>query len=145
MSARGKRFPIMERIQGLSEVNERGCWLWKGDKDPKGYARIKIEGKKKRAHKVAYETVYGPVPEGLQLDHFACDTKHCVNPDHVRPTTALENVLRSNNIGSRNAAKTHCPQGHPYTDENTYFTSDKRRRCRACLRERWRQERERKR
>lgn len=28
--------------------------------------------------------------------------------------------------------KTHCPQGHPYDDENTYISPDGRRMCRAC-------------
>jgi WhiB family transcriptional regulator, redox-sensing transcriptional regulator len=32
-----------------------------------------------------------------------------------------------------NAAKTHCRHGHPFSQQNTYYTSDGRRRCRACL------------
>lgn len=33
-------------------------------------------------------------------------------------------------------AKTHCPNGHPYDEENTIvFPSDGRRRCRTCRRE----------
>jgi WhiB family redox-sensing transcriptional regulator len=32
-----------------------------------------------------------------------------------------------------NAAKTHCRHGHPFNRENTYYTPDGRRRCRACL------------
>lgn len=39
-------------------------------------------------------------------------------------------------IGQRNAEKTHCPWGHEYTPENTYFSeSGKVRHCRACARE----------
>src|SRR5512132_4420381 len=33
------------------------------------------------------------------------------------------------------ASKTHCKRGHPFTAENTYYTPDGHRRCRACLRE----------
>ncbi|MFC8732197.1 hypothetical protein ACFT5B_07045 [Luteimicrobium sp. NPDC057192] len=33
-------------------------------------------------------------------------------------------------------AKTHCPNGHEYTPENTYRFADGRRRCRACRLER---------
>lgn len=33
--------------------------------------------------------------------------------------------------GHRNLAKTHCPQGHEYTVENTYVSRNKRH-CKAC-------------
>jgi hypothetical protein len=33
-----------------------------------------------------------------------------------------------------NAAKTHCPQGHPYSAENTYVSPQGKRFCRACHR-----------
>lgn len=36
------------------------------------------------------------------------------------------------NQGQINRAKTHCPQGHPYDDDNTMYLSNGRRRCRAC-------------
>jgi hypothetical protein len=38
--------------------------------------------------------------------------------------------------------KTHCKQGHQFTDENTYFCKDGSRSCRICRREglrRWRE------
>ena len=34
--------------------------------------------------------------------------------------------------GENQRIKTHCPQGHPYTPENTYKFADGRRRCRRC-------------
>lgn len=37
-------------------------------------------------------------------------------------------------FGAANRAKTHCPQGHPYDDENTYTTERGTRACRACRR-----------
>jgi WhiB family redox-sensing transcriptional regulator len=33
------------------------------------------------------------------------------------------------------ASKTNCKRGHPFNAENTYYTPDGHRRCRACLRE----------
>ena len=36
------------------------------------------------------------------------------------------------NVGQINAAKTHCPQRHRYTPENTLHLSNGRRRCRTC-------------
>jgi hypothetical protein len=37
-------------------------------------------------------------------------------------------------LQAKNAAKTYCPSGHPYTDDNTYRYPDGRRRCIACRR-----------
>lgn len=39
--------------------------------------------------------------------------------------------------GDPPAARTHCPRGHPYDDENTYEHKGKRY-CRECARERQR-------
>jgi hypothetical protein len=39
-----------------------------------------------------------------------------------------------------NAAKTHCPKSHAYDDDNTYRSPSGRRHCRACQRERTRQQ-----
>jgi hypothetical protein len=33
---------------------------------------------------------------------------------------------------ARNAAKTHCPRGHPYDDANTYISPRGSRICRKC-------------
>jgi hypothetical protein len=37
-------------------------------------------------------------------------------------------------VASLNAAKTHCPQGHPYSTENTYVSPQGKRFCRTCHR-----------
>lgn len=37
---------------------------------------------------------------------------------------------------ARQAARTHCPQGHPYDEQNTYHTRAGARVCRTCHRER---------
>jgi hypothetical protein len=51
--------------------------------------------------------------------------------------TPRENQARGvNTFVAINRAKTHCPQGHPYDDENTRWTAAGGRECRACGRER---------
>jgi hypothetical protein len=37
--------------------------------------------------------------------------------------------------GWHNAAKTHCPRGHPYSLENTYIQHGGGRRCRTCMKD----------
>lgn len=41
-----------------------------------------------------WETVHGPVPDGLELDHL-CRQRDCVNPAHLEPVTHAENMRRS--------------------------------------------------
>lgn len=139
----------------IAQVDSTGgpnaCWLWRGHADQDGYGSF---GKRsERAHRVAYELMARPIPDGLRIDHLchnadescpggtACRHRLCVNPTHLEPVTQRENLLRSRLTGPhRNAAKTHCPQGHEYSPENTYSKTTtkgyQRRECRTCRRER---------
>ena len=62
------------------------CWLWRGTKDRDGYGRMKVRGRPRLAHRVVYERTYGPIPEGIQIDH-RCRVRDCVRPDHLRLAT----------------------------------------------------------
>jgi hypothetical protein len=81
-----------------------------------------------------YVAVFGPVPEGRELDHRTCSRSDCVNPRHMDVTTHRGNVLRGESLSSLNAAKTHCPQNHEYNDANTYLSKGGMRLCRVCQR-----------
>jgi hypothetical protein len=120
----------------LSKVDLSGgpdaCWRWVAALDRHGYGAFRFRGKTARAHRAAYEIVEGPIPDGLELDHL-CRTPACVNPAHLEPVTHAENVRRGNG-GAFHRAKTECPQGHPYDDENTRWYRGQRY-CRACLAE----------
>lgn len=113
-----------------------GCWLWIGHVDERlGYGRMVIDGKRRVAHRIAYEALVGPIPDGLQLDHL-CRVRCCVNPSHLQPVTQQENIRRGQGIPAMNAAKTHCPKGHAYSSENTYWQPGRLgRRCVLCQKE----------
>lgn len=85
------------------------------------------------AHRAVYMLVKGKIPTGKQLDHL-CRIRHCVNPWHCEPVTALVNTHRGN--GNQNKKKTHCLRGHEFTPENTYEFYKGERLCRECGRER---------
>jgi len=70
-----------------------GCWLWQAALVRKyGMFRLVQDGKQimRKAHRIAYQLIKGPVPNGMRLDH-TCHVEACVNPDHLRPVTAKQN------------------------------------------------------
>lgn len=69
------------------------CWIWQGANNGAGYGQITSKGKHQYAHRVFYEQKYGPISEGLVIDHL-CKTTLCCNPDHLKPVTRRENFLR---------------------------------------------------
>lgn len=132
--------PMLKRLQDKFLVGD-GCWLWIGYRDPNGYGRI-TDGDRKvhQAHRVLYELIVGPIPEGLVLDHL-CRNTGCVNPGHLEPVTDVENIQRGFN---HYLTKTHCPSGHPYRGTNLgRMNASGSRRCLTCHRENERKRRDR--
>lgn len=125
----------LARIMSYVEpITESGCWIWHGAIQSNGYGRTWINPKRPFVHRAVYELVRGPIPEGLILDHL-CRVRCCVNPDHLQPVTDRVNILRGTGFSARNAIKTHCPQGHEYTTNNTGYgrqASNKRSKYRYC-------------
>ena len=112
------------------------CWEWMGRRDRNGYGDFATHGRTFKAHRVSWATVNGPIGEGLHVDHL-CRNPSCVNPAHLEPVTPRVNILRGEAFSAVHARKTHCPRGHEYNLENTYFRKDRRgrRQCRVCSQE----------
>jgi hypothetical protein len=134
---------LPERIAAKLTVDpESGCWLWRGSKnrpDDSGYGHVRWKGDLRYVHQVVYELLVGPIPEGLALNHVTargCVSKVCAFPGHLEVVTFQE-ILRRTDYAAARARRTHCPNGHEYTEENTYIDPGKGfRQCRQCRRER---------
>lgn len=147
---------VLDRLTDGSVFEEPwpdGCWVWMRGLNEKGYGRIDVslDGgyASRRCHRVAYEAIVGPVPDGLVLDHL-CRNRACWNPSHLEPVTSEENLARGapNKLPTPEAARlgrerssavrkarTHCKHGHEYTKENTRRDRrDGSRVCRECQR-----------
>lgn len=116
-----------------SYVDRRGedeCWPWTGSRSGKGYGRWHVGGGSVAAHRIAWASVHGSVPDGLVLDHL-CRNTSCCNPRHLEPVTNRENIIRGVGPTAVNAKKTHCHVGHPL-DGVHLMAQRMGRECRTC-------------
>ena len=114
------------------------CHVFSGYVSRKGYGQIHHSGKVVPVHRYCWELIYGLIPDDMVIDH-QCRNRACCNIEHLRLVTRKVNSTE-NVVGicwQLHKAKTHCPQGHAYDDNNTYFYKNERQ-CRTCRRERQR-------
>lgn len=106
--------------------------------EQKGYLHFGVltpEGRKKRqVHVVVLETFVGPRPQGHVTRHM---DNNGLNDyvENLRWSTQKDNIADKKKYGTDyNAAKTHCPQGHTYSDAYRYTDKNghARRMCRTC-------------
>lgn len=108
------------------------------DTKPNGYVYVNLKDKPRKrrryVHQLVLEAFVGPRPEG----HEACHVNGERGDNrltNLRWDTISENRLDIGRMGRHNeGSKSHCDNGHEFTDANTlYYGPENRwRRCKAC-------------
>jgi hypothetical protein len=91
-----------------------------------------------RVHRLVLETFVGPPPEGTEGCHNNGD-KWDNRVENLRWDTHTANqreMYRDHGVIHAQSRKTHCANGHEFTESNTMVVNDgTARRCRTCKRE----------
>jgi hypothetical protein len=93
------KIPLVIRFgkYAAGRPTDSGCVLWTGALNAAGYGTIgrgAVHEGKILAHRLAWELINGPIPDGLEICHDCPggDNPRCVNPDHMFLGTHLDNV-----------------------------------------------------
>lgn len=116
------------------------CWRWPGFIGKQGYGYHASEGVYTGAHRVVYERLVGPIPEGHEIDHLChtrdescfdgnrCLHRACVNPTHLEVVEGAVNKQRAHR-----PVNEVCTRGHVMEGSNIYCPpGGGGRQCRAC-------------
>lgn len=141
--------PLRDRLLEKTTPGLGGCVIWTGSLNNRGYGTISEggrAGKSLYAHRASYALFVAPIPAGLVVDHTChnrdatcsggpgCVHRRCINPEHLEAITPEENIRRS---AASAVNWTHCVNGHPFDDGNTYLRPDNgTRQCKQCGRDR---------
>ena len=115
-----------------------GCRLWQGYVAPNGYGDIRVAGKTRRVHRVAFEEFNGPLLPGLEIDHechnldascaggFTCLHRRCIEQTHLIQVTHRDNDLKGRSPAILKHHSGVCARGHKIKPGV---------QCRVCLTE----------
>lgn len=79
-----------DRFFSRTRRAENGCLEWTGHVNKAGYARVKVWGESRNAHRVRWEKENGLTPDGFVIRH-KCDNRKCVDIDHLISGRPAEN------------------------------------------------------
>lgn len=150
---RNIRASLLERFNNREMIIDGECILWSGVKTPDGYGYIKQMSSRSElirksttifVHRLAYQQAYGDIPTGMVVDHSChsprecsggnnCKHRSCINPEHLKLSTHLENRVRSVMTSS---VKGRCRNDlHDWNEGNVKILSDGKKVCIACKKE----------
>lgn len=88
---------LPEQFWSRVERTDTGCWFWTGSYGVGGYGQLSVRKERGQktpttliAHRMAWELLVGPIPDGMEVDH-RCRNRCCVRPAHLRLLTPASN------------------------------------------------------
>lgn len=89
-----------------------GCWLWTGCiYEGRGYGKCRWDTKNMSAHRASWIIHNGPIPDGMFVLH-KCDTKICINPNHLYLGTQSQNMFDRYSRGNNHPGFRTCRIDH---------------------------------
>jgi len=107
---------LLSRLRAKLRRAPNGCLEWTGATNGRGYGQMWRDGRVSPSHRIVYELAYGPIPEGLVVDHL-CHNRGCCEPTHLRLVTDALN--KQNRAGAQRNSKTGA-RGVMVTENGRY-------------------------
>jgi hypothetical protein len=82
------------------DVNENGCWVWKGAKNQMGHGMLTWNTKCTQVHRLYWLLSGRSIPDGFDICHGHNCSKSCFNVDHIRADTKSANNLDKHRDGT---------------------------------------------
>lgn len=95
-----KKFVFKQMASGCIEITSHSAL------SHNGYCLFAVNGKTVRAHRHIYEQCFGPIEGGNVILH-SCNNRACVNPEHLRQGTILENIQDRQEQERQSRGETH--------------------------------------
>lgn len=121
----------VHHYKGLSN-----CWDWTAAKDKDGYGNFHHGGAADKSHRLSFKIHKDSIAKGMFVMHL-CDRPSCVNPDHLRLGTSLENNLDMKSKGRTAHGDRHGRRKNPECTQkgsdhpNSKLTEEQVREIRA--------------
>ena len=124
---------VRDILEGANRhINEEGCWIWLGG-TLNGYGYLRWGNKSYWVHRLSLWIYKNFNLDSGKVVLHRCSRRDCYNPSHLSEGTMSDNIQESVEIRThRNSRKTHCKQGHPYSELNTTWNNRGQRICRIC-------------
>lgn len=92
--------PLVRDADDLLQLLDRtgNCWLWTRARHTFGYGQVSFNGRQVGAHRLAYQLLVGPIPEGCWVLH-SCDNPPCCNPSHLSIGSPADNSAEMRSRG----------------------------------------------
>lgn len=107
------------------------CWLWCGAQNDSGYGIVRVSGRLRTAHRVAYELQVGPIPEGITVRH-TCGDPACVRGDHLTLDRPYRKLGDQDVEAIRSAHGSHNAIGRKFAVSGRHVCDIRHWKRRAC-------------